>query len=160
MTLVERSPVVIQLDLDLTELDALQAVAHHYESVMGVARHLVVATAPSGIKRRYRYIVQESLGLEQKVSEWRDALAIGHSDAVEVSIVDAVAFWGRLLSSLNTKRSRRRLSRPMISTHEALAEKIGTAVTQAHRVESVQTDAAIAGRRRREREWMLERLAR
>src|SRR5579862_7505326 len=107
------------ISLDREDIEALVDVAHHYEDVMGLARYLVVATAPPRIRRRYRYILQESRDLEYWASEW---LQIGEQSqgkaAIDISLPQAVALWGRLLSNLRTKRSRRRLSKEQLRNQE------------------------------------------
>lgn len=148
---------MVRLALTSDELGALRQVSRHYERVMGFARHVVVATSLPRIRRRYRHIVDESTHLEQMAIAWAggEERADGCFE-VAMSGVEAVAFWGRLLSNTRTKCSRRKLSVGTIDVQERLAETFRMALV---RMPADCLRAAVATRRRREREWMEAELA-
>jgi hypothetical protein len=150
----------VDLELSRSDVEALLAVAHHYERVMGLARHIVVATSPGRIKRRYRYIVAESDALARRAEEWltRFDEAADPAVLVRVPISDVVALWGRVLSSLNTKRSRRKLSKAMIADQEHASSLLEVALASLWADNHGDVASEIETRRGREREWMLAAL--
>ena len=149
----------LQIEFTREELEILKAVAHHYERVMGAARYVVVATSPSKIRRRYRHIAAESDGLESRVDGWLSEIADEHTLVVSISLAQVVSFWGRLLSNLNTRRSRRRLSDQEATAQEAVANRLAGAVVEFAAANGEAVRETIETRRRREREWMDARLA-
>ena len=150
-----KSPDRISIQLSTAEIETLSSVVHHYERVMGVARHLVAATAPPRIRRRYRYIVQESARLDDLAADWRQDAGDSRAD---MSLDTAVAFWGRLLSNIRTKRSRRKTTKEMLGRQEALAGRFGVEMQALWRVHPEAVETSIGSRRRREQAWMLEEL--
>jgi hypothetical protein len=69
-----------------------------------------------------------------------------------------VAFWGRALSSLDSQRSRRKMSDDQIRVREAVAAKLQNGVEALHRKSRKLMESEIATRRAPEVAWMLERL--
>ena len=148
---------MISLSLSARDVDAAAGVAHHYEKVMGAARFFVVATSPPRIRRRYRHIVQESDELEQLADTWLSRLRDSGADEIvaELTIQDLIALWGRLLSSLRTKRSRRRLSKEDVASQQSLSDRLAQYIRDADPGLKVAIRAEIDTRRRREHGWML-----
>ncbi len=149
----------IEIDLTEDEARSLAEISHHYEQLWGRARHIVVWTTSRKVRRRYRFIVQESNDLELQAQ----SLVVGHDDKgvylSRIPIVDAVAFWGRLLSNVRTKRSRRKLPAEVVQARELLAEKFRTSIKAAEGRFHNEIDAAVATRRPMEAGWMRELLA-
>jgi hypothetical protein len=77
---------------------------------------------------------------------------------VELTPRTLVAFWGRVLASLNTRRSRRRLSEAAVAEREVLANKLAEAAEQLARTELPLLQQELATRRQVEADWMEERL--
>ena len=75
-----------------------------------------------------------------------------------MTLDQAVAWWGRLLSNLNTKRSRRRLKADAIEVQTELSESLADRIAAMRTVAPDALDSIIDSRRRREREWMDARL--
>ncbi|HEV3312675.1 MAG TPA: hypothetical protein VG815_19350 [Chloroflexota bacterium] len=148
------------MSLTRADLLAMLELAHHYETVVGVTRHLVVATSPRAIRRKYRFIVIESLALEAEAADQLAKLdESGHDEiTLELSVHDVVAFWGRVLSNLRTKRSLRKLSSRQVAVREELEGKLATAMREFWARDEVESRRAINTRRMREVPWMLEAL--
>jgi hypothetical protein len=143
----------IEFDCRDGDVEVLRTVAHHYETVIGASRHVLIALMPPKAKRKYRYIVQESDRLAQSVDE----LAMV-SVRWSMDLDSAVAFWGRLLSNLNTKRSRRKLGESEAMLRQNLLERLQTAILSQSSSSADSVAAAIATRRAREQQWMQEAL--
>lgn len=127
---------------------------------MGFVRHIVVATSPARIKRRYRYIVRESKALEETARSLSRNISLESAEKVRIDLKlnDAVAFWGRVLSNLRTRRSRRKLSDAQVDVREHLEYVIATAIAAEWVNNEEAVREAIATRRQREAEWMLNEL--
>jgi hypothetical protein len=69
-----------------------------------------------------------------------------------------IAFWGRLLASLNTPRSRRRLSQAEVERRQALAAKLEEAADNLARRNRARLEAELQTRRPVEEIWMRDRL--
>ena len=75
-------------------------------------RFVVRMTAPSQIRARFRFVGDESKWLKRLAKETRAGMREDGRDErdVPLTIPTLVGYWGRLLTSLNTPRHRRRLS--------------------------------------------------
>lgn len=120
----------------------------------------MVATSPARIKRRYRYIVRESKALEETARSLSRNISLESAEKVRIDLKlnDAVAFWGRVLSNLRTRRSRRKLSDAQVDVREHLEYVIATAIAAEWVNNEEAVREAIATRRQREAEWMLNEL--
>jgi hypothetical protein len=144
----------------MPELRELLQLAHQYERAMGITRYLVVATSTARIRRRYRFIVLESDGLEAVAAGMIERLQASGAESLkaELALEEAVAFWGRILSNLRSKRSRRRLNVEQVEIREGLERKFAEGVVEYSRLRPAAVRDAIATRRKSEVEWMLGEL--
>jgi len=144
------------MELNEQELVVLGRVTHYYERSMGVTRHLVRLTARGDVKDKFRFIVDESLWLERAVEQARGTISQSDSSTVTVTFTPRaiVALWGRLLSSVNTPRSRRKLRREDVRAREMLSEKLGLSLRALEDLDPALVRAEVATRRTREVEWM------
>lgn len=145
---------MVGLRLTQPQAQALLDVSHHYEDVMGVSRHIVVWTSPRQIRRKYRYIVQESEQLE-RVARTIQGETVAGREEFEITLEQALAFWGRILSSLDSRRSRRRLAAQDVSVREELSQMFGRIVRGLWDTTEPLVREAINRRRRRESGWMI-----
>jgi hypothetical protein len=157
----KRDGEVIKVALAREDLDMLLAIAHYYEKSMGPMRHVVGITTAPDMRKRLRFIREESVWLERFAESAREGMSARERIRGEVIFTPraAVAFWGRLLASLESKRSRRKLSDEEAILRRALADKLrdGLRAIRAKRAESV--DQEILTRRNVEQEWMRRQLA-
>src|SRR5712692_3256732 len=125
-------PSCAVVNLTVPEIELLVRSAHYYQKSMGPARHVVRFIAPSAIRTRYRFIAEESSILERFAEATYDEAMGADADQIEATFTARalVAFWGRLLANLNSRRSRRRLSGDQIAAREALAAKLERAAAQ------------------------------
>lgn len=142
------------------EVADLMALARHYEKTMGISRHFVRFASGTEMRSRFHFVVEESKVLEQFASATLAGMDASDDEIREVGITPRalIAFWGRALSSLDSSRSRRKLSPSRLTLRTGLEEKLREAVTRLHREVPVQIDAEIETRRTREATWMKERL--
>lgn len=138
----------------------MRELAHHYEKVLGATRHVVVWTTPSRIRRRYHFIVQESNRLEQVADKWLRQIDTTRETAVgvQLSLEETIAFWGRTLASLRTRRSRRRLSAEAVAIRETLSQKFLRGVSSVWRQRPTEVHRLLETRRPVEARWMLDAL--
>lgn len=144
------------MELSPEEAQALSDIAHHYEDVMGKTRHVVVWTAPRHVRKKYRYIVQESRRLESVASEIVELVSAkgGRSATVSLTPTDAVQFWGRALSNLNSRRSRRKLAPADVEVREQLSSRFAFALLPLWQVGDAALIEAVKSRRGTEAAWM------
>ena len=112
----------IALNVSTEDVDVLRRVANHYLS-MRPLRSLIALTGPGEIRARYRFIRDESKLLQRFASTTLHSMrAAGEKErAVRFTARALVAYWGRLLASLNTPRSRRKLSVAEIERRERVS---------------------------------------
>lgn len=159
-TRTDRANCTIDIALSVEDATTLVAVSHHYEQLWGRARHVVVWTTPRRIRRRYRFIVEESNDLEARARSLVSACADDSEPHVfQIPIPDAVSYWGRLLSNVRTKRSRRKLSAATVEDREHLAEKFQRSLEAACVRHRSEVEAALATRRPLEAGWMKQMLS-
>jgi hypothetical protein len=116
--------------------------------------------APSHIRVRLRFVSEESKWLKRLVVATRNDMRAAGAVDWDVTFTDRalVAFWGRLLASLNTPRSRRRLSRAEVERRQALAAKFEKAAGTLAGRNRVQLETELQTRRPVEEIWMRDRL--
>lgn len=155
-----RRQVLVAVELSAPEAQILVRVARHYQKAMGPMRALVRMLAPADIKARYRFVAQESKWLERFAQATYQDLIAQPDSSTTVSFTPrtVIAFWGRLLTTLNSPRSRRRLSSPEIEAREALAAKLERAARELRNEDATLIDQEIRTRRETEATWMAERL--
>jgi hypothetical protein len=147
---------VVTVPLTAQQARALVRVAHHYERSMGLTRHIVRLTAAREVRARYAFIARESAELERLAETIAESIGSDGGGAVEVQLTPlaAVSFWGRLLSSLNTRRSRRRLSVQEIEQREALAASLHQGIASLAQDYPEQLEEVLKTRRPAEVDWM------
>lgn len=143
------------------DLKVLIAIAHHYERAMGPMRFVLPIVARKDVKTKYRFVAEESRWLERfAVAAHDEIIASGRSEApVNFTPLALVAFWGRLLASLETPRSRRKLSGIEVQARETLAARLQGAGRQLRLADSQALENELRTRRPVEAQWMRERLA-
>jgi hypothetical protein len=150
----------IVLALSIDELSTLIALARYYEKSLGPIRHVVRFTAPT-LRGRYRFMREESRVLQHFAETMRsDLVESGRGEMpVQFTLRALIAFWGRILASLQTKRSRRKLSDEQVREREHLAQRFQVMVERiaTEYPEAIQHE--LATRRPREAQWMKDRLA-
>src|SRR5579884_2381311 len=104
----KKSPRTIAVSMTRDEVEDLASLAHYYERSFGVMRHVVRLTSNREMRQRFRFVAQESRWLADFAAATASDLS---ADPASVSFTprSLIAFWGRALSSLNSKRSRRKL---------------------------------------------------
>jgi len=150
------------LTMTAHEIDLLIKLANYYEKAMGPTRHLVRLTAPKAVKLKYRFLKEESEWLRLFAESARDRLRDSEDDEVAIAFTvrTVVAFWGRLLSNLNSTRSRRRLTRDAVQARERMASRLQQAIVDLRTTHPDLIAQEILSRRSREVPWMQEALER
>jgi hypothetical protein len=148
------------VDLSIGELETLGAVANYYEKSMGPMRYLVRLTASSEVKTKLRFVTEESLWLRRfSEATYQDMQAAGQENAqIALTPRALIAFWGRLLASLNSRRSRRRLSAEQVKEREGLAQKLQDAACLLSERDPDLLEQELRTRRPVEAAWMREKL--
>ena len=151
-------PIGIELTRD--EVWTLRDLAHFYERSMGPFRLIIRATSRSEIRRRLRFVADESAVLSDFAEATHQEMVDGELDITAVPLTPRalVAFWGRVLASLNSRRSRRRLSESQIEQREILSGKLADGVLLLARRNRRQIENEISTRRPIEGDWMREQL--
>jgi hypothetical protein len=110
----------------MDEVALLVRIADYHLKSMGLMRYLVRLTASGEVRSKYRFVAEESRWLKRFAETVRDDMEAGGQDSAPVEFTprSLVAFWGRLLASLNSRRSRRRLSAEEIRRREELAARL------------------------------------
>lgn len=143
----------VKLDLTAGEIDDLAALAGYYERSMGMMRHVVRFTSPGPIRRRFQFVAEESRWLRAFAESLQSAPAESRRE-VEFTPRALVAFWGRALSSLQSKRSRRRMSPGAIAARQVLSDKLGRAAAELWLRDPATLSREVGTRRAPEAEWM------
>jgi len=148
------------LRLSLTEVNDLVKLSRYYENSMGFSRYLVRVASGSVMRARFKFVSDESRILEQFASSIRTEMETGDEAEREVQFTprSLVAFWGRALSSLDSQRSRRKMTAGTLQLREELALKLQNTVGKLHKRSRKLVESEIATRRAPEVTWMLERL--
>lgn len=151
---------VATVELSSREVQLLARVATHYQRAMGPMRLLVRLTASAEIKSKYRFVVEESKWLKQFAQATHEQMSADGVTSAPVSFTPAalIAFWGRLLTQLNSRRSRRRMSQQQVGEQEVLAAKLQAAAADLCKVSPDAVARVLDTRRPTEAEWMREKL--
>lgn len=158
MTRKHTRPIsTVTLTLTREQVDDLIRLAGYYERSMGVMRHVVRLTSPGPIRRRFRFVSEESYYLQAYAESLRSQMT-GDTETAGLTPRSLVAFWGRALSSLNSRRSRRRMSPDEVARREALAEVCLRAVERLWLKDPSLVEREIATRRAPEAAWMRDQL--
>jgi hypothetical protein len=141
-------------------VDDLVRLAHYYEKSMGLGRFFVRLASGPEMKARFRFVQEESDVLEQFASAIVASMqANGQAEIdAEITVRALIAFWGRALSSLNSSRSRRRLSPEKVRIRTALEARLHEKAADLRHVSPDLLTSEIATRRSSEVQWMRERL--
>jgi hypothetical protein len=123
---------------------------------MGPMRLLVRLTASAEIKSKYRFVMEESKWLKQFAQATHEQMKADGVSSVRVSFTPAalIAFWGRLLTQLNSRRSRRRMSQDQVRERDVLSAKLQAAAADLCKVSPDAVAQALNTRRPTEAEWM------
>jgi hypothetical protein len=125
------APHEVTVLLSLDELRTLRRLAHYYQRSMGPMRYIVRLTASAEIRAKYRFIAEESRWLEKFVESLPVESASHDGEiAAEFASRTVIAYWGRVLANLHSKRARRRMKPEAVAIREALAEKLCAAAQQ------------------------------
>lgn len=146
--------------MTLEDLGVLVGVAHHYERSMGPMRFVVPVLAGREVKAKYRFVAEESRWLERFAVTTRDELAAvqGREAAVRFTPLALVAYWGRLLASLDSRRTRRKLSPVEVEARRTLAARLEAAARRLHLADPAALESALSTRRPVEAQWMRDTL--
>jgi hypothetical protein len=159
-TKLSRPAALVPLDLAIDEAELLIRIADYYLQSMGPSRWLVQITAGPETRSRFRFVADESVLLKELGTSVRqELLDSGESHAtVSLTARSAVAFWGRILASLRSPRSRRKLSSEEVMAREALSGKLGSALLSLARTRRDLLEEELATRRATEAAWMRSEL--
>lgn len=150
--------VVVHLSPD--ELETLRKLAHYYQRSMGPMRHIVRLTASAEVRAKYRFIREESRWLQKFVESMPVDLAAQTGEiSAEFASRAVIAYWGRVLSSLRSKRARRRMKPEEVAIRESLSEKLGAAARELEARWPHSLESDLATRRPDEASWMREQLS-
>jgi hypothetical protein len=147
--------------LGLTELQTLSDLAFFYGKPNSLIRRFVGLTTGADTRKRFRFVAEESSQLRALIESAQSQEREPGRGEVTLTLTprSLVALWGRVLSSLNTPRARRKLSPEQIDQREVLASKLAGAAAQLARRQPEIVAREIETRRTVEREWMREALA-
>jgi hypothetical protein len=151
---------ITRIELDKEEASVLVRVATYHQKAIGPVRFLVQLVAPEEIRDKYTFVKEETKVLKQFAREARDSISRSQQEREPISFTPRtlVAFWGRMLASLKTKRSRRKLSMLEIERREALARRLEAIAGSIWQDNRKVLEQELATRRLVEAEWMRERL--
>lgn len=151
----------IRISLDVLELKTLSSITDYYQKSMGPMRILVRFTSGPEMRRRFQFVAEESRWLRRamEAEEAKFSDMDGGEKAIDLTPRAAVALWGRLLSSLHSARSRRKLSVAEINRREVLAVKIQAALAAFGADRHDRLLYEIGTRREPEQGWMRELLS-
>lgn len=123
-------------------------------------RYVVWLTASSEVRSKYRFVSEESRWLKRFAQAVREDMDAAPQDSITVSLTprSLVAFWGRLLASLNSRRSRRRLSDEEVRRREELAAKLEEAARSFATLHPAMLEEEMGTRRPAEGAWMRSKL--
>lgn len=156
----ELSQHTVSMSLSGVEVRVLERIARFHEKSMGPTRWFVRLTAPAEVKEKYRFIVQEGKWLERFAASTKEKLVDRENveTVAEFTPRALVAFWGRLLASLNSPRARRKLKQHDIALYERMARRFERVVADERTRWGQLIDDEIGTRRLREQGWMIEAL--
>ncbi len=154
------TPPTVAITLTAAEVQTLTAVADYYARSMGPMRHIVRLTTSREMRRRFGFVAEESMWLSRFAQAVQSDMVSAGADAWQADFTPRtlVAFWGRLLSSLASSRSRRKLSASEIARRETLGATLRTAVLELSKQQPELVRAEVQTRRTVEQEWMREQL--
>lgn len=150
------TPREVRITVSVDELRTLALVADYYKRSMGPLRHVVRLTASAEVRGKYRFISEESLWLKRFIES---VLPVDGGDSTAQIEVDfasraVIAFWGRVLSSLHSKRARRRMKPVDLALREGLNQKLRDAARRLQAQDAGCLDADLLTRRPAEVGWM------
>ncbi len=151
-------PIIVLLSAQ--EVRTLVRIADYYFRSMGPFRHVVRLTARSELRQRYSFMAEESLWLRRfaEATEREMQSKDAHEWRTPFTLRSLLAFWGRLLASLNSRRSRRKLTEGEIAQREALAAKLRDAAAEVARSRPTLFATELETRRAVESDWMRRQL--
>lgn len=155
-----RPTETIAVRLSLEEVSTLIQLSSYYGRTLGVVRRIIQLVSPGEMRVKARFVQEEAYWLRRFAEAQRDRM---ESESIVEGEVDftpraLVAFYGRILASLNVPRTRRRMSAEKIAAREALGEKMRAALKVLCSADPARVQAEVETRRLREREWISEQL--
>lgn len=152
-------PIQTHLMMTVDDLERLKTVAHHYERSMGPARHFVRWASGPEMRARFAFVSVESTWLERFIeAALAETEKQGGTAEITFTVRTLIAFWGRLLSGLESRRTRRKIAQPEIEAREELAHRLGEAARRMRAEFPDEFEAELQTRRTPEAAWMRERL--
>lgn len=149
-----------RLELSQREVETLVRIATYYERSMGPMRHVIRLTSRGEMRRRLAFITEEGRWLRLLAQTTLDDMAQEGSDQVDMSLTPRalIAFWSRLIASLESRRSRRRLSPDEVEVRERLSDKLRDAARVLSRRDPGGLRRELETRRPREADRMRQEL--
>lgn len=150
----------VEIDLAIDELRCLVVLSDFHQRSMGFMRHVVRLTTAAEMRTRMRFIDEESKVLRAFAQSLLEDAQSDPDGTTRANMTPAAltAFWGRLLSSLNSPRSRRRLSAKEIEFREVLAARLEDAFRRLQRAHPDLAASELATRRSAEQGWIRRQL--
>lgn len=149
----------VVIHFSFNELRTLGRLAHYYQRSMGPMRYVVRLTASAEVRAKYRFIAEESRWLQRFIESVLAEAAPGDEEVpVEFASRTVIAFWGRALSNLHSKRARRRMKPEEVAIRERLTEKLCAAARDLEARWPGTLESEFATRRPDEATWMREQL--
>ena len=155
-----RPTETLAVRLSLEQVSTLIQLSSYYGRTLGVVRRIIQLVSPGEMRVKARFVQEEAYWLRRFAEAQRDRM---ESESIVEGNVDftprtLVAFYGRILASLNVPRTRRRMSPDKIAAREALGERLRVALTFLCSADPALVEAEVMTRRLREREWISEQL--
>jgi hypothetical protein len=146
----------VRVDLTRAEIELLGQISHFYERNFGPFRHIVRLTASSDIRKKYRFMADESAWLAECAASLKDSIRESGREPAEIQLTSSaiIAFWGRILASLHSRRARRKLSASAVAAREQLAQKLCLAAKHLLPRSANKLESDLRTRRPIEAAWM------
>lgn len=152
-------PISLELELSIDEVETLTRVADFYPRNLGSFRFVVAATSRE-MRSKLQFMTDESKVLRSFAETMHERMASGGQERAVIGFTlrALVAFWGRLLASLNSPRSRRKLRPEEIARREALSARIQAMIADTQVSHSQDVEIELGLRRTSEQIWMRDAL--
>lgn len=149
----------VAVSLTPEEIATLVRVADYYNRNWGPFRHVVRALSGREMRARFRLVSEEGHWLQEFLrAETENQDATSHVTLTFTPLA-LIAFWGRLLSSLNSPRARRKLTRDERDRRREMTELFEGAARTVGLRDPQLIASQIGTRRVSEQGWMREALS-
>jgi hypothetical protein len=149
----------VKIRLTPEDSATLEQIADYYNRNWGAFRHVVRFLSGGQTRARFRLVADEGQWLGEFIRSVRSEDGDLDTRWVAFTPLAAIAFWGRLLSSVHSPRARRRLKPLEIAHREMLIELFGASAAALRSRDPKRLESALATRRMSEQQWMMARLA-